>query len=217
MKVRWALLIIPLVGCAAPPPEAAPPQQTPQPVKIIVETSSINGGKLGIRGLHDELLTVGASLERAQELFPNPKPKTALTDLPPGFDPGLFQRWGWSDDKTGDGFGVVLDRPTKKIILALVIAAQLRQTDLDAAVGAYSDTFGEPKKVGDDLVAFWFWEDGKHRLMLSATANASGGFTLTSAVGVASAMDAIKADEKDAERFFARAKQILDQRPTKPK
>lgn len=204
-----------LGGCATPP--ATEPRdvvETVPPQDIALPDTAFESSGLALSNGADGWLAPGDRLDQAQQLFPAPRGAKRVGDLPPMLKPAQFKVWGWQT-KGGDSFGVILDRRSARIALAMSIRKRLGESDVSTLVKIATAKYrASPTLVGDGPIRIYSWGvDRGQQAMLCAVTNKNGGYTVSVIVGVTELMKAVGADSQNANRLVNDGMQILGPQP----
>jgi hypothetical protein len=147
----------------------------------------------------------GDSVEASLEVFPRPRNAAALYDAPSVFSKE-FRAKGWDNGR--EGFGVIATRGV--VVLGLRVEYDVPVDRPNDLVLQYQREHGlADATVADGPTAYWFWDRAPYRLAVCKTMDAEGRITLVSAVGLASALDAIGLGPGTAAADAALARTLL--------
>ena len=152
-------------------------------------------------------VSVGESYDKALEVFPKPPKAFDITDGPPGL-PADYQADGWQNST--EGFGVLETQGL--IALAIYERMSTTQDTADAVVARHEQALGQTSESRLDYkdVRFWFWDDGKRRVMICTVSAGQGKVALTVAVGDDGLMNALGMSPTSAERNGQAAQSLFD-------
>ncbi len=151
------------------------------------------------------VVRIGTDLDRALAAFPRPGGAHDFSDLPSTL-PTEFSARGW--ETANEGFGVILYN-------ARVASAvhELRRTDramLDELVERYNKAIPEKYQItplAGARIRYWFWEDGRRRLMICGVDTPKDGYSVTVALGDRVVLDALRMSPATATADLAAAEQ----------
>lgn len=150
----------------------------------------------------------GDSVEQAMEVFPRPRNAAVFYD-PPSVFSKEFRAKGWDNGR--EGFGVIATRGL--VIVGLRIEYDVTQDRPYELVEQYRREHGNPQEtIEDGPTAYWFWEQSPYRLAICRTTDADGRIALVSAVGLATAMEAISLSKSVASADASLARSLLSER-----
>ncbi|MES1227080.1 MAG: hypothetical protein ABUL72_00325 [Armatimonadota bacterium] len=137
--------------------------------------------------------------------FKKPEVAATITRLPAGLD-DAFRFVGWEANNRSVG----LVSRNRTVLLAVDTKEGLTQEKRDQDVQSYRNAFGAPTEVPRSKVHYYFWDQGKVRLMLCTVIDARGNVSLTSAIGIVPLMEHFRMDLQSAEADANRAQVMFD-------
>ena len=137
--------------------------------------------------------------------FKRPERAALVTRLPAGLD-DAFKFTGWE----GNDRSLGLVSRNRTVLLAVDTREGITQDFRDQTVADYKRKLGTPREVQRSRVRYWFWEQGKVRLMLCSVVDRRGNLSLTSALGVFPLMLHFRMDPDMAEKDASAAEVMFD-------
>lgn len=133
-------------------------------------------------------LQVGDSESKAVDFVGKPQKWYEFRDAPPQFGPA-FRARGWETES--DGFGwITYDG---QIVLAQWTRRKVDEALVQEAVGEYEQRLGKAQStVVKASARYWFWEQGRHRLMICAASQSGQRYVISIAVGELNAMNGLR-------------------------
>jgi hypothetical protein len=159
----------------------------------------------------DERLRLGAPTREAQVFFVKPKRAFEFSDRPPGFGPE-FGAWGW--ESQAEGFGLISH--LGRSVVALHEQYKSPQERVNVVIDSYLRINGTESAtaISGDSVRYWFWEQGRSRLMLCVVHTDGTTYNITEAIGELAAMDTLRMSPLTAVQDKVRADGALRDRST---
>lgn len=182
-----------LLGCGGPDPseevikEPARAEQTlltdaKQEVSSTLHLEN-QGLKVAVNSTQEDALKVFADL-RPDKTF-------EIKELPESLQPyAELDAAGWA---TGNlGYGLILRK--KRVVLAMFTRPGFELSDIADVAATYSRKFPniEPKAIDQKAGKYWFFNDGRHRLMICGALTRKDKWTLTIAVGDMDVMNKVR-------------------------
>lgn len=195
-----------LVGCQGGRSAGAPPLVS----KVAVEVTPLDENARA-----DELyLLSGTSRiavgDNAGEVlvggFKKPDRAVTATRLPPGLD-DTFRFTGWESTERSVG----LISRNRTVLLAFESQENISQEKCDKAISVYGKLFGLPSRdIKRPHSHYYFWEQGKVRMMVCTTVDSRGVVSMSSAIGVLPLMDKFRMEPNQAEKDSGEAELRLN-------
>lgn len=207
-------LLVVTVGCAAPDltkgqgsvPPTSPASDLPVPDPTVKSRVALVRSGRSVK--------VGDTPSAAFGVFGPPPRAWDFREMPPSLAPPYGAR-GW--ETTREGFGVITYND--------VVVAAMRQID-DAPPSQLAEILQEHEAalgvartefVAGTQVRYWFWEDGPHRLMVSALNRPRGELHVTVAMGDRAVLDILGISPAKATDDSLRVEEIMRERnPAQP-
>lgn len=185
-RTRWLLLLPLLAGCGADDASADSNEEEARVPAAIVAPTFVGERPLALVSPVGRV-RFGDPRSQAFKIFPKPEGVGLISELPPGFANSDYRSEIWQT--TNEAFGILLygDR----VALAMRRMDKAVEEDLLEKIATYrTEAEGATEQVVAGRYArYWFWERDSSRLMVSALATPSDGYTITIAVGDKRLMD----------------------------
>lgn len=194
-----------IAGCQGGKSAGAPPLVTKTPVEVSPVDENVRADDLYILS-GTSRITVGDNPNEALTGgFKKPERAVTASRLPPGLD-DTFRFGGW--ESTERSVGLVSRNRT--VLLAVDNQENLSQDKRDKAIQTYTRLFGLPmREIQRPHAHYYFWEQGKVRLMVCTTVDPRGAVSMTSAIGVNPLMQKFRMDPETAEKDATEAEARL--------
>lgn len=150
-------------------------------------------------------LQVGDAEAKAVDFIGRPQKWYEFRDAPPQFG-SAFRARGWETEN--DGFGwITYDG---QIVVAQWTRRRVDDALVQEVVAEYRNRLGNAQSsVAKSTAKYWFWEQGRHRLMICAANQDAKRYVLTIAIGEINAMNGLRMTSglaiRDADRAAKQA------------